>query len=59
MNTLKKTTHDSYEPVDKQHYKKRYLVRKIEEAEAEKERRSFQMPETEQLDLFPEREDTE
>jgi hypothetical protein len=38
---MKKTTHDLTEPMDKQHYKKRYLVRKIEEQEAEKELREF------------------
>ena len=53
---MKKTTHDLYAPVDKQQYKKRYLVRKIEEAEAEKERREFQRSPEEQ-EFFPERDD--
>jgi hypothetical protein len=41
MTTLKKTTHDLYEPVDKQQYKKRYLVRKIQEQDAEKQIEEF------------------
>jgi hypothetical protein len=34
---MKKEHHNPMEPADKQHYKKRYLVRKLEEQEAEKE----------------------
>jgi hypothetical protein len=33
---MKNNTHDYTEPVDKQHYKKRYLLRKLEEQEADK-----------------------
>lgn len=41
MNNLKKTTHDLTEPVDKQHYKKRYLLRKQEEQEADYEVKTY------------------
>lgn len=49
-------------PVDKQHYKKKYLLRKVEEGEAKRiiydtthnyrreEEESIQMPEVQQLD---------
>jgi len=39
---MKKESHDLTEPVDKRQYKKRYLVRKIQEQEAEKEVKEFQ-----------------
>ena len=34
---MKKTTNNSFEPVDKAHYKKKYLLRVVEHEEAEKE----------------------
>lgn len=34
---MKTSTKNSHEPVDKQHYKKKYLLREIEREEAEKE----------------------
>jgi hypothetical protein len=33
---MKREEHNPMEPVDKQHYKKRYLLRKLEEQEADK-----------------------
>lgn len=39
---MKKTTHDYTEPVAKQHYKKKYLVRKFEELEAEQEIKDYE-----------------
>jgi hypothetical protein len=39
--SLKNNTHDYTEPADKQHYKRRYLLRKLEEAEAEKQIKTF------------------
>lgn len=33
---MKNTTRNYYDPVDKQHYKKKYLLRKIEEDESER-----------------------
>jgi len=57
---VKKTTKNCYEPVDKQHYKKKYLLRVIEHGEAEEEIRyakrnstpkevTVQMPDMQQL----------
>jgi hypothetical protein len=34
---MKKTTHNLYAPVEQQHYKKKYLARKLEEREADKQ----------------------
>lgn len=48
MTILKKTTHDSFEPADKQHYKKRYLVRKLEEQEAKEEIKEWEEHGTEE-----------
>lgn len=39
---MKKTTKDCTEPVDKTHYKKKYLVRKLEEHEAEQEIKEYE-----------------
>ncbi len=39
---MKKTTHDSYVPVPEQHYKKKYLQRKIQEQEAEDEINNYE-----------------
>lgn len=38
---MKKQSHDLTETVDKQQYKKRYLVRKLEEQEAKEEIEDF------------------
>ena len=32
---MKKTNHNPVEPIEQQHYKKRYLARKLQEEEAE------------------------
>jgi hypothetical protein len=42
---MKKEQHNPMEPIEKQHFKKRYLVRKIQEQEAEKEVKDFQQHE--------------
>ena len=34
---MKKTTHNLYAPVEQQHYKKKYLARKLEERDADKQ----------------------
>lgn len=57
---MKKTTHDSTLPYDKQHYKKKYLLRVVEHEEAEKEIRiakrkpitdeSTEVPEVQRMD---------
>ena len=38
---MKKTSHNSYQPVADQHYKKTYLVRKAQELEAEEEIKAY------------------
>lgn len=38
---LKNNNHNHFEPVEKQHYKKSYLMRKIQEQEAEEEVESY------------------
>jgi ribonuclease HI len=42
MQVMKNTKHNSWLPVDEQHYKKTYLVRKVQEEEAEKELRCYE-----------------
>ena len=37
---VKNTTKNSHEPVDKQHYKRKYLLRVVEHVEAEEEIRN-------------------
>lgn len=38
---MKKTTHNLYEPVEHQHYKKKYIARKLEERDADKQINEF------------------
>jgi len=38
---MKKSTHNHYESVEKQHYKKKYLERKLDERAAEREIRTY------------------
>jgi hypothetical protein len=38
---MKKNTHDITEPIEKQTYKKKYLVRKFQEIEAEQEIKEY------------------
>lgn len=38
---MKNTNHNCTEPFDKQAYKKKYLLRKLEEADAEQEIKDF------------------
>jgi ribosomal protein S21 len=56
---MKKTTHDTTESVDKQHYKKPYLVRKIQEAEADKEVKDYIDREQSRRSVLPPMEDGE
>lgn len=51
---MKKEDHNPNESVEKQHYKKKYLVRKIEEAEAEKEAKDYS---PEEQEIYQERPD--
>jgi hypothetical protein len=39
---MKNTSHDSYKPVAEQHYKKKYLERKIQEQEADEEIQTYE-----------------
>lgn len=47
---MKKQDHDHTESPEKQQYKKRYLVRKLEEQEAEEEIKNYQEEEDEPHD---------
>ena len=38
---MKDTTHNLYEPVERQHYKKRYLQRRLEEEDAKREIKNY------------------
>lgn len=38
---MKNTTHNLYEPVERQHYKKRYLQRRLEEEDAKREIKNY------------------
>jgi hypothetical protein len=49
MKKLKSTNHNSFVRVPDQHYKKPYLVRKIQEQEAEKAIREYYGEETSDL----------
>lgn len=50
VDKMKKENHNPLEPVDKQQYKKRYLVRKLEEQEAEEEIKNYHEEEEEPHD---------
>jgi hypothetical protein len=43
---MKTTSHNPVEPIEQQHYKKRYLTRKLQEEEAENAIRQYNYEET-------------
>jgi hypothetical protein len=46
---MKKTTHNLYAPVEQQHYKKKYLARKLEEREADKQIDEFTYEQSDEM----------
>lgn len=47
---MKNTTHNVYEAPEKQHYKKGYLQRKLEEKDAEQQIKSFALSKTQDVE---------